>query len=130
MATHQHEGVTSRPAAADFRALTPKGRRFVTVNGAGDAALAGAGVRPFGLMDGDQVNIGEQTRIQKLGGKAQLKADVGGTIAFGANVGSGANGLMVAITTAGQFVCGTADEAAVAGQVASFSPCEPYALPA
>lgn len=130
MATQQKEGVTSLPAAADFRSLASGGYRFVTKNGSGAAALAGAGVRPFGLMDGDKVDAGEQTRIQKLGGKAGLKADAGGTIALNDPVGSDSTGRMVKITTAGQFVCGTADEAAVVGQVAGFSPCEPYALPA
>lgn len=129
MATQQKEGVTSLPAAADFRNLTGGGYRFVTRNGSGAAALSAAGARPFGLMDGDKVDLGQQTRIQKLGGKAGLKADAGGVIALNDPVGSDATGQMVKITTAGQFVCGTADEPAVAGQVAGFSPCEPYPLP-
>lgn len=126
MATQNETGIISLPAAADFSALTPKGYRFVTRNGAGQAALCGAGARAFGVMDGDRVPAGRQTRIFKQEGKAQLKVDVGGTIAFGDPIGSDATGQMVKITTAGHWVHGNADEAAVAGQVASFSPVAPY----
>lgn len=129
MATQQNEGITSLPAAADFRSLVPGGYRFVVKNGAGAAALAGAGARAFGVMDGDKVDVGQQTRILKQEGRAQLKLDVGGTVALNDPIGSDATGRMVKITVAGQWVHGNADEAAVAGQVASYSPVAPYQLP-
>lgn len=130
MATHNDTGTTSLPAAADFSGLTPKGFRFVVKNGSGQAALCGAGARAFGVMDGDQVKAGQQTRIKKQEGKAQLKLDVGGTIALNDPIGSDATGQMVKITAEGAWVHGHADEAAVAGQVASYSPCAPYQIPA
>lgn len=128
MATQQQEGITSLPAAADFRSLTPGGYRFVVKNSSGEAALCGAGARAFGVMDGDKVDVGQQTRILKQEGRAQLKLDVGGTIALNDPIGSDASGKMVKITTSGHWVHGTADEAAVSGQVASYSPIAPYQL--
>lgn len=129
MATHNETGITSLPAAADFSALTSS-YRLVVRNGSGQAALCGAGARPFGQMDGDSVPAGRQTRIQKLGGKAQLKCEAGGVIALGDPVGSNGVGQLVKIVTATQYVIGYADEAGVLNQIVSYSPNEPFPLPA
>lgn len=129
MATHNETGITSLPAAADFSALTSS-YRLVVRNGSGQAALCGAGARPFGQMDGDSVPAGRQTRIQKFGGKAQLKCEAGGVIAVGDLVGSDGTGRLVEITAAGGFVIGEADEIGAVGQIVSYSPNEPYPLPA
>ncbi len=129
MATQNTTGTTSLPAAADFSALTPKGYRFVVKNGSGQAALCGAGARAFGVMDGDRVTAGQQTRIEKQEGKAQLKLDCAGDIALNDPIGSNATGQMVKITTQGHWVHGYADEIGVSGQVVSYSPCAPFQLP-
>lgn len=128
MATHNETGIRSLPAAADFSALTSS-YRLVARNGAGAAALCAAGARPYGQMDGDGVKQGQQTRIQVIPGKAQLKCEAGGAIAFGDPVGSDATGRLVKITTAGQIVVGFADEVGVAGQIVSYSP-DVHVLPA
>ena len=130
MATQNFTGTTSLPAAADFSALAPKGFRAVQRNGAGQAALCAAGGYPYGIMDGDRVKQGQQTRIESLEGNKQLKMDAGGPIAFNDVVGSDAQGRLVKITVAGQFVFGRADEVGVLGQVVSFTPLPPYPLPA
>lgn len=130
MATQNFTGTTSLPAAADYRTLSGKGYRAVQRNGAGQAALCAAGGYPFGIMDGDKVRQGDQTRIEGLEGRKQLKLDVGGAVAFNDLIGSDAQGRMVKITTVGQIVFGRADENAVLGQVASFTPLPPYALTA
>lgn len=130
MATQNFTGTTSLPAAADYRTLTGGGYRAVQRNGAGAAALCAAGGYPYGIMDGDKVRQGQQTRIEGLEGRKQLKMDCGGAIAFNDNVGSDAEGRLVKITTPGQFVFGRADEAGVLGQVVSFTPLPPYPVPA
>lgn len=129
MATQNFTGTTSLPAAADYRTLTGGGYRAVQRNGAGEAALCAAGGYPEGIMDGDKVRKGQQTRIEGLEGRKQLKLDCGGPVAFRDEIGSDAEGKMVKITTPGQFIFGVADEAGVAGQVVSFTPRPPYKLP-
>lgn len=121
MSTQQLEGTTSLPAAADYRSLTGNGFRLVVKNGAGKAALCGAGARPFGVMDGDKVDIDEQTRIHKIPGRSQLKVEAGGNVAAYAELASDASGKAVTATTGAEII-GYADEAGVSGQVISFSP--------
>lgn len=130
MATQNFTGTTSLPAAADFTTLSGHGYRAVQRNSAGEAALSAAGGYPYGIMDGDKVRKGQQTRIEGLEGRKQLKMDCGGPIAFNDEVGSDAEGRLVKITTTGQFVFGRADEAGVLGQVVSFTPLPPFAKPA
>lgn len=130
MTTQNFTGTTSLPAAADFSGLSGKGYRAVQRNGAGQAALCAAGGYPHGIMDGDKVKQGQQTRIEGLEGRKQLKMDAGGAIAYNDPVGSDAQGRLVKITVAGQFVFGIADEVGVLGQVVAFTPRPPYPLPA
>lgn len=128
MSTQNFTNTTSRPSAVDLSALT-SGYRFAALNGAGEAALCGAGARPYAMFDNDGAKVGQQTRLEGLGGRKGAKIEAGATIAAQANVGSDATGRLVPITVSGQWVCGTADEAGVVNQIVAFTPCEPYRLP-
>lgn len=127
MATQTPEGVFSLPAAVD---LTGKQYRLVVKNGSGELAIAGAGVRPTGILQSPDAALGEQARYHSFHGQGREKAVAGAAFARNAKLASDANGAIV-LATVGAQVVGTAEEAATAaGQVIAFQPDLQGPLPA
>ena len=96
-------------AGADLR---ERQFRFVTVGANGRVAATAAGAKADGVLLNDP-NTGEAATVAVFG---RVIVEAGGTIAAGAEVQSGANGVVVAATSTNIRV-GRVLEDAVAGQL-------------
>jgi len=97
------------PASTD---LSTNQYHFVTIDGSGQLALAGAGARAFVLVDKPDA-AGETGTVIVVG---KTKVVAGGTISAGNNVTPDASGEAVVAAT-GDEICGIAMEDAAAGEL-------------
>lgn len=87
--------------------------RFVTLNGDGEFALAGANARPFGVITTSQ----PADAAGRVAFAGTVPVEAGGTIEVGDLVASGASGVAVEATGAGAVPIGIARTGGGSGDV-------------
>lgn len=113
MATENLDGIYSFPAAADYRNAQ---YQAVVINTSGQAALAGLGVRPHGILH-NAPNVGEQARVILMAGVVvKLRLGTGGAT-LGALLSTDANGKGVISVTSTHKRFAIANAAGVAGEI-------------
>jgi Uncharacterized conserved protein (DUF2190) len=99
-----------------YASLATKQFFFVKLSSNGIELCSGATDKPFGVLQNAPA-AGEAAEVMRLG---ISKVKAGGTIAIGAHVGTDGNGKAdskTVTTDATEYVVGTADEAAVDGDI-------------